>query len=187
MRVRIAVTAALVGALTASAGAMDFPMRKAGLWSVSMNMEGMKMPSTTTKMCIDANTDAKMMKYGMHMNNDCSPPNIQGMGPVRTIDSVCHINGSTLRSHTVMTFTGGASYHMDMQSESSPPMYGRGKTHMTQDAKWMGPCPAGWRAGDMQINGMKMNVLDSMSNPMMGNGKLTPAQIQAIIKAHQHG
>jgi hypothetical protein len=183
---RIALVAALVALSAIPAMSADFPTRKAGLWDVTMNFGDKRIPPQNTKFCVDNNTDRQMMQYGMHMAKECSPPSINGMGPVRTVDTTCHINGSTQHSHMVMTFTSDASYHMDMQTEFNPPMYGQSKSHMTQDAKWAGACPAGWHPGDMMIGGMKMNVLNGMSNPGAGT-KLTPAQIQAIIKAHQHG
>jgi hypothetical protein len=186
MLARFAIAAALVAVTAIPAASADFPTRKAGLWVVTMNFGDKRLPPQNTKFCVDNNTDKRMMQYGMHMVKECAPPSISGMGPVRMIDTTCHINGSVQHSHVVMTYTGDSNYHMDMQTEFSPPMYGQSKSHMTQDAKWNGACPAGWKPGDMMIGGMKMNVLDNMSNPA-GGSKLTPAQIQAIIKAHQHG
>jgi hypothetical protein len=187
MLARISLIAAFIAVSAIPAMSADFPTRKAGLWNVTMNFGDKRLPPQNTKFCVDNNTDKQMMQYGMHMVKECAPPRISGIGPVRMIDTTCHINGSVQHSHMVMTYTGDSNYHMDMQTEFNPPMYGQSKSHMTQDAKWSGACPAGWKPGDMMIGGMRMNVLKTMSSPTTVGGAthLTPEQIRAIIKAHQ--
>ena len=97
MRLSFAIAASVVfAASTVPASASDFPTRRAGLWETTMHLDQGGMGAMNTKMCLDANTDAQMMKYGMsHQSSDCAPPNIQGMGSVRTVDVVCHMGGST--------------------------------------------------------------------------------------------
>lgn len=184
MRMQFAIAAAVLFAVPAtSASAVNFPPRRAGLWDVTVNMESMKIPSRTNKMCIDAATDAKLMNLGMASKEaKCTSMNVSGMGSTRTVDSVCHMNGGEQKNHIVMTYAGDSAYHMDMQSQFSPPIAGKSQSHITQDAKWVGPCPAGMKPGDMMINGMKINMLGSTSPTHAA--RLTPEQIQAIIKAH---
>jgi len=174
----------LVAATATPSAAFDFPHRKPGLWTISMSVDGAKGAMAATKMCIDAGTDAKMMQMGLQrQQNACEPPAIQGSGAVRTIDSVCHIAGATHKSHMVMTFTGDSAYHLDIATQISPPFAGHSGMHMTQDAQWAGPCPADMKPGDMMMGGMKFNVLNSTPMPQ---SHLTQAQIDAIMKAHQH-
>jgi hypothetical protein len=79
---------------------------------------------------------------------------------------------------------------MDMTTVFDPPFHGQKGMHMTQDAKWMGACPAGMKPGDMQMpGGFTINVMSGMNGGAPGAGgnpyaHLTPEQIQAIIKAH---
>jgi hypothetical protein len=187
MRTGFAIAAAVIclGGV-ASAQASDFPARRAGLWDVTVNMESMKLPASTNKMCIDAATDARLMKLGMASREaKCTQMKVTGVGGTRTVDSVCHMNGGTQKNHVVMTFSGNAVYHMDMRSQFSPPIAGHSESHIVQDAKWVGPCPADMKPGDMMFNGMKINMLEAQSaHPSGGYGHLTRAQIQAIIKAH---
>ena len=186
MQVRFAIAASVVFAFAATAAtASDFPTRRAGLWQISMHIDSAKMGAMGSKMCVDGTTDAKMMKYGMsQQGSECSPPSISGFGATRTVDAVCHMNGGTQKTHMTIAYADDSSYHIDMQTKFDPPFYGRAQSHQTQDAKWMGPCPAGMKPGDMEMpGGYKVNVLDSMANPAAG-ARLTPAQIQAIIKAH---
>jgi hypothetical protein len=189
MRTGFAIAVAVI-CVSASAQASDFPARRAGLWSVTINMESAKLPASTNKMCIDAASDAKLMKLGLASKEaDCTSMNITGSGNVRTVDSVCHFNGGTQKNHVVMTYAGDSAYHMDMRSQFSPPISGHKDSHIVQDAKWTGPCPAGMKPGDMMINGMKINMLgalDRASAPQHGNpySHLSKEQIEAIMKAH---
>lgn len=191
MRLQIAITTAvLFGASATSAFSAEFPARRAGLWDVTVNMESMKIPARTNKMCIDTATDAQLMKLGVASKEaKCTSMNVSGMGSTRIVDSVCHMNGGEQKNHIVMTYSGNSAYHMDMQSQFSPPIAGKSQSHILQDAKWVGPCPADMKPGDMMINGMKINMLGAMDRPAPGPGgnpysHLTKEQIQAIIKAH---
>jgi len=191
MRTHIAIAATVLFAVSAApALSADFPARRAGLWDVTVNMESMKIPARTNKMCIDSATDAKLMNLGVASKEaKCTSMNVSGMGSTRIVDSVCHMNGGEQKNHIVMTYSGNSAYHMDMQSQFSPPIAGKSQSHITQDAKWIGPCPADMKPGDMMINGMKINMLDAANRPAPGPGgnpygHLTKEQIQAIIKAH---
>lgn len=184
MYVRIACALSLIVASSFAAYAMDFIHRKPGLWSITTAMKGMPAKMGASKMCIDANTDAELMRHGMKWDSHaCTAPAIAGAGPVRTVDMVCHIAGATQKSHIVMTFSGDASYRMDMTSKVSRPNIPEHDMHLSQDAKWMGACPAGMKPGDMTIGGMTVNVLHGGA---MAGGHMTREQIEQMIKAHQH-
>jgi hypothetical protein len=186
MYARIACAVALLAIASAPSSALDFVHRKAGLWTVTTAMEGAPVKLGPMKMCLDANTDARLMQQSMQWKQDaCSPPVIAGSGLSRTVDVVCHLDGATQKSHIAMNFAGDASYHMDMTSQSTPARFGRGSVHMTQDAKWSGACPKNMKPGDMIIGSMTINVLDAGSGGM-GRGHLTKEQIEALIKAHRH-
>jgi hypothetical protein len=189
MRAGFAIAAAVI-CVSASVQASDFPARRAGLWNVTINMENAKLPAQTNKMCIDAATDAKLMRLGLASKEaQCTSMNVTGGGNVRTVDSICHFNGGTQKNHVVMTYAGDSAYRMDMRSQFSPPISGHSDSHIVQDGKWAGPCPANMKPGDMMINGMKINMLGALDRTAPAPGKnpyahLTPEQIKAIIKAH---
>ena len=105
-------------------------------------------------------TDAELYQLGMNAAQGmCSRKDIQRTGDVVTLDSECKMGDMKMTSHAVMTFTGDTAYRTNIQSHSEPPMMGRSNSTMTQEAKWVGPCPAGMQPGDMVApNGMKMNL-----------------------------
>jgi Protein of unknown function (DUF3617) len=166
MRRRLALIG-LALLIAVPAAAEDLPTRKAGLWEIHMAFVGRKLPAQTIKQCIDAATDKLMNnQYGSSSEHDCSKRDIRHAGSTMTVDSVCNISGATTTSHAVVTGSFDSAYTMDVTStrEGGRPIPGMkpgGGTHMKLDAKWLGPCEAGQKPGDMMMaNGMTINVLD---------------------------
>src|SRR3984957_20979426 len=163
MRTIVVAAAMVSGGLacaTTAVLAVDLPTRKPGLWEVTLNMAGGKMPPRLMKFCTDAETDAALYKLGMNAAQGiCSRNDIQRSGNVVTMDSECKLGDTKMTSRAVMTFAGDSAYHTDIQSHFDPPIMGRSESSMTQEAKWAGACPADMRPGDMVApNGMKMNL-----------------------------
>jgi hypothetical protein len=75
-----------------------------------------------------------------------------------TIDSVCSIMGRTTTGHIVITGSFDSAYTMVMTSD----VKGVPTPHnVTMSAKWLGPCAAGQKPGDMILpNGRTINVID---------------------------
>jgi hypothetical protein len=185
MFIRILLAATVAAAVASPSGAAEWLHRKPGLWTTKMAIDALPMTLPDTKMCLDANTDAKLMEHGMqYQKGACAPLSVGGMGAVRTVDSVCHAGGGMQKTHMVLTYKGDSAYHIDVNADVD---MGQGKprhVHSTQDARWLGPCPADMKPGDMMVGGMKMNVLNgSMTLP---HGKITKEQIEQMMKAQHH-
>jgi Protein of unknown function (DUF3617) len=167
MRALLALSAVLVSS-TAYA-AMDIPARKAGLWQMTMNFEGGHIPQQSIRQCIDAATDKMMNSMGGQMTKEnCSKQDMQRVGNTIVVDSVCKSPmGGTNVAHAVVSGDFNSAYTVKVDSRQEggqarpgmPP--GGGAMKMTVDAKWVGPCAADQKPGDMIMsNGMKMNVRD---------------------------
>jgi hypothetical protein len=142
--------------------------RKAGLWQSTMNMQGMPMGPQSSKSCIDAATDAAMMKASQNMAH-CKTSGMHGMGNTWTMDAVCNMpNGMTSTMHSVTTFNGTDAYHTEMHTAMSPAPPGmKSSMIMSMDARWLGPCPGDMKPGDVVLgNGMKTHF---DANMMGGN------------------
>jgi hypothetical protein len=175
---------ALVVLLVSSAAyaAMDIPARKAGLWQMTMNFEGGRIPQQSMKQCIDAATDKMMNSMGGQMSKEsCSKQDMQRVGNTIVVDSVCKSPmGGTNVAHAVVTGDFNSAYTVKVESKQEggqarpgmPP--GGGAMKMTIDAKWLGPCAADQKPGDMIINGMKMNVRDMPMGGPPGGGMPPP-------------
>lgn len=168
MRYHFAIAIGLVAATPAMA--LDMPARKAGLWELTMDFVGRNLPGQTMKQCVDAATDKLMNQaYGGAGKEACARQDVSRAGDTMTIDSVCKFGPATVTSHAVVSGSFDSAYSVDVESsrEGGPPMPGGGKSHMKIAAKWLGPCGAGQKPGDIiMANGMKINVLE-MPHPGM--------------------
>ncbi len=164
------LAACSLGLVAAPAAALDMPARKPGLWQISMSVDGRTMPGQASKHCIDAATDKQMSAMGSSMQQDmCPKQDIRRAGDTIIIDSTCKIGAMTTTSHAVVSGDFNSAYTMQVDSKSEggpaiPGMPAGGNSKMTIAAKWMGPCEAGQKPGDIIMsNGMKMNISDMQS------------------------
>jgi hypothetical protein len=165
MRLPLAVIAAVL--TMAPAFALDMPTRKSGLWEIKMDFAGRKIPMQAMQQCTDAATDKLMtLNFGGSAEKNCSKQDVSASGGTITVDSVCKIGDATTTSHAVVSGDFNSAYTVEVNStrEGGRPIPGAppsGETHLTIAAKWLGPCAAGQRPGDVMLgNGMKMNVID---------------------------
>src|SRR5579872_22062 len=134
MRGSLAVCTVIGGSilLSSTVSAVDLPKRKPGLWEVTLQMAGGKMPPQTVKFCTDAATDESLYQLGSSTADQmCSRKDINRNGDVVTIDTECKMGESKMTSHAVMTFTGDTSYKTAIQTHMDPPMMGRSESSMT--------------------------------------------------------
>jgi hypothetical protein len=154
---RFAAASLLVIICVTPALAVDFPTRKAGLWQ--MNTTTATGQKVSMQECVDAQTDQAMQsRFGGISQRNCSKHDVQKSGDTVTIDSVCTIAGHTTNGHVVVTGSFDSGYTMTMTSQTQGLPAPR---TVTMTAKWVGPCAAGQRPGDMiMANGRTMNILD---------------------------
>lgn len=163
---RLAVIAATL-LLAAPASALDMPTRKAGLWEINMEFQGhSNLPVQSMKQCTDAAADKLMTLNFGGAAQHCSKQDVSNSGGTITVDSVCKFGEVTSTSHAVVSGDFNSAYTVEVTStrEGGRPIPGvapGGQSHMKIAAKWVGPCAAGQRPGDVVMgNGMTMNVLD---------------------------
>ena len=156
--------AIILAGLGSAAKADDFPPRKPGLWEVSMSSGATQRPPMLTRLCVDATSDAAMYKASMdNPGVTCSRREVVRSGLTVTIDSICTMGQRTISSHMTTVFTSDTAYHTEMMSHFEPPIAaGRPDSGTTQDAKWIGPCPADMKPGDLVMaNGVKINIIEA--------------------------
>jgi hypothetical protein len=132
-------------------------MRKAGLWTQTINAEGMNQ---TMKMCMDAQDLSEAGVTGPNMAKErCSKRAFAARPGGWSFESVCEMDGGGTVSAKGTATGGPDGYTMDMTStttESSIPQANR-TMNIKLSAKWEGPCPAGMKPGEvaeMTVNGM---------------------------------
>ena len=168
---------ALAVVVATPAAAQDLPMRKPGLLEMKMVFEGRNLPAQQIRQCTDQSTDKLMhANFGGMAQDVCPDRNIQRSGNTITVDATCKFGGGamTTKSHSVITGSFDSAYTVKVTSTRTggPAVPGAapgGETHMTIEAKYLGPCEGGQKPGDIIMgNGMKMNVKDMPKVPGMG-------------------
>ena len=151
--------------LASSALAADMPKRKSGLWEINTRMEGMPGMGPMQQ-CIDQNTDDLMQQQAKKEKTSCSVMDIKPQGNKVTIHSVCKMEGSTATTDAVFIGAFESSYKGEMHTRFSPPMHGMSESKMSIDARWLGPCKAGQKPGDVTMPNMNgMNLNEMMKDP----------------------
>ena len=154
--------ALLVMSTTASAAASSAPKRKSGLWEIKISSaQGQGIPAM--QQCVDAKSD-DIMK-GDPNQGSCSKSEFRKEGERLIHDTVCNVQGSTARTRSVLSGRLDSAYKVESKSTYEPPLHGMHETTTVIDAKWLGPCAPGQRAGDVLMPGMpNINMEDMMKN-----------------------
>ncbi len=144
----------------APARADSYPPRKSGLWQITITSADSKVPPKSAQICIDDATESALMGMGGAMSKKmCSKLDVNFEGLNGTADSICKFGTSTQTTHSTIAFTGDSAYHTETTAHFDPPLNGKSDTAMTDDAKWIGPCPDTMKPGDIfMANGMKMHL-----------------------------
>ncbi|WFU17943.1 DUF3617 family protein [Bradyrhizobium sp. CB3481] len=143
------------------AGAVELPVRKAGLWEMKV-LSGGSVPEMTMQQCTDETTDKDMSTAMSPVAKDiCSKQDIQKTATGYVTDSVCGVAGVTVKSHAEITGDFNSAYTVKSTSHSEGGRVGPHDSTTTIEAKWLGACKTDQKAGDIMMpGGMKMNIKD---------------------------
>ena len=151
MRSLIILVVLSIGYGVAAAASADTPKRKSGLWE--MKMSGGTMPGgMTMQQCVDQKSDdiSKMQEA----KSNCTKNMVRRDGDKIVGESVCKMEGTTATTRTVFTGNLDSAYKAEIRSTYDPPMHGMRESSSTIAAKWLGPCLAGQKPGDLVMPGM---------------------------------
>jgi hypothetical protein len=146
-----------------AAGAVELPVRKAGLWEMKVLRTGSPAPEMTMQHCTDETTDKEMSTAFSPMGKEmCSKQDIVKTATGYVSDSVCGVAGMSITSHAEINgdFNSAYTVKSTSHSEHGPSGVPRDST-TTIEAKWLGACKADQKPGDIMMpGGMKMNIKD---------------------------
>jgi hypothetical protein len=149
--------AAPLFAIHTAALADEVPARKPGLWEITTSGDG--SAPDVSRLCLDAATESALMAKGKAtISGICSRREIHRDGDVITEDSVCRPIKSETTSHTVTTLNGDVAYTTVITAHYNPPFMGHADSTTKQDAKWLGPCGADMKPGDILTHGQKLHL-----------------------------
>lgn len=163
MRLVIAISILVLSPLAFAAPNM--PARKPGLWEISMQMPNLPQPMVSQQ-CIDEKTDDLMQQRGQERaQQQCSKNTVRNEGSQVVVDSVCTFDKTTATTHAVFSGDFKSNYRGEISTTYAPPMHGMASSRQILTAKWLGPCKAGQKPGDVTMPGMgSININDMMKN-----------------------
>ena len=180
MRVALSLVA-LVIACGSPAAAQEFPVRRAGLWEVTMTQEGQKVPPQVRQQCTDAETDKLMNAFGGDISADlCSKQDVRKVGATLVINATCQIGPMKSTSQSVVSGDFNSNYTVKVTSkiEGLPAGIpgGMGGSTTTIQARWIGACKPDQKPGDIiMAGGQRMNIRE-LRKMMDGRSKGAPKQ-----------
>ena len=152
-------------AIATAGTAADMPKRKSGLWEITSASDGRAKGGTMTmSMCVDQNSDANWMQMGQQTaQSKCSKQEHKVERDRITFSSVCNFGRTTATTQGVVTGDFNKEYKVETRSTYEPPLGNMKEGTHTVVAKWLGPCKAGQKPGDIIMsNGQTMNMNDMM-------------------------
>lgn len=171
----------LAALFAGEAGAADAPKRKSGLWEMKTQMSGMPagMPNSgPMQMCVDQASDNVMQERAKEKSN-CSVMDVNRNAGKVTIHSVCQFEQTTATTDAVITGDMDSNYKNDMTIKYAPPRDGMSTMKITQEARWLGPCKAGQKPGDVMMPGMPA------MNPGNMQQMMKDPKVQEMMKQQQ--
>jgi hypothetical protein len=160
----ISLGACLLALLPAlEAGAVEMPVRKAGLWEMKMVRTGSPAPDMSMQQCTDETTEKEMGASLSPMAKEaCSKNDIQKTATGYVADSVCSVGGVSMTSHSETTGDFNSAYTVKSTSHSQGGPAGMPRDATTTlEAKWLGACKPDQKPGDIIMpGGIKMNIKD---------------------------
>ena len=173
----------------ADAGAVELPVRKAGLWEMKMLRTGAPVPEMTMQHCTDETTDKEMSTSFSPMAKEiCSKQDIQktatGYVTRFRLRRRRHDDHVACRDHRRFQFR--LHREIDLAQRARP---GRraARSTTTIEAKWLGACKPDQKPGDIMMpGGMKMNIKDMeklKAHDPEGAGEVDPELAPWLVTA----
>jgi hypothetical protein len=159
---RVGTAPFLILAAVLPAIAEEIPTRRAGLWEVrTIGLEVKTRRDHTTavppkpfRQCTDAATDLMLMlKIGFL--SVCPTRDVKRTRDAVTIDSACTIDNESTATHTTITGSFGSAYTIMATRTMTGAAVPTGWAQMSEmkEARWLGPCTAGQKPGDVILSG----------------------------------
>jgi hypothetical protein len=146
------------------AGAVEMPLRKAGLWEMKLVRTGSPLPEVTMQHCTDETTDKDMATASSPMSKEiCSKRDIEQTATGYVTDSVCSVAGMSMTSHSEITGDFNSAYTVKTTTHSERGVAGLPRDATTTiEAKWLGACKPDQKPGDIVMpGGFKLNIKDA--------------------------
>jgi hypothetical protein len=154
MQTRFATLFLAVAGLSATAMAADeLPHRKSGLWRIEQTIQGMPSPMGAIETCVDETTDDLTRQRLSEREQKCEKAELTRDGAAFRVHSVCKLQNTVATMDGKFTGRFDSAYRSEMHISYAPPLHGLAVADMVTEAKWVGPCKPGQKAGDIVMPG----------------------------------
>ncbi|WP_018607588.1 DUF3617 domain-containing protein [Uliginosibacterium gangwonense] len=162
----------------------DLPKRKAGMWEVKIESASTSATGLSSLQCIDDATDATLQKQVLTGGGQsgCKLTSSQKTATGWEFDSVCKTGNTTLNTHSVVSGDMQSSYQITVTTKATPPINGQSTLQTTIKSSYAGACKAGMKPGDINVNGMTMNMLSGNQN---SNATISQEQAKKMLEQLQ--
>jgi hypothetical protein len=143
-----ATTAALLSFVVGCAG--NPPVLKEGLWEIraqTIEKPGDRRSEVVYKLCRDHAYDKAANALLKNIKGCTTVVKDLGGGKLASASN-CTVNGLSIVSNGVTTFSSQESTHSETQARYSPAFNGKTDETMTQNQQYVGRCPPTMKVGD---------------------------------------
>jgi hypothetical protein len=140
----------------------EFPQRKPGLWEIRTTAAH-SMGLAPAMFCVGDTTDNAKdhLDRGYGEKGSCRTGPFRQMGQAFVSESVCREARNVVSSRSIATGDFSSTYRIDTQTSYSLIQGPRRDDSEAIEGRYVNPCPANMRAGDLLIPGMgRINMVD---------------------------
>ena len=147
-----------------SALAQEPPKRKSGLWEITRTTTRTDDQPRNDTLCVDEAADNVLWQLAEGTRGEaCKADKLTRSGDKLVVDATCKVRSSMSKTHAVISGKFDSAYKIESKSTYNPPFGSEAQGHATLEGKWVGPCPAGQRPGDLiKASGVKTNLYDDV-------------------------
>jgi hypothetical protein len=146
----VAIAGLCAAGVAVGTHAADLPVLKSGLWEVTRSSTEQGAQKRLTTMCLDDSVQAEMRDFSLNVAKDmCTQHERRIEGNRMTVKATCKLGPTTMKTESVMVFSGNTAYHTEGKASYDPPVMNMTEATSVMDGKWTGPCKAGQLPGDI--------------------------------------
>jgi hypothetical protein len=150
MKTLAGLAAAALLLASSNVSAVDPPPMKEGLWSIhSQSVTNAGTPSSNASTICRTHAYDQKVREKMKSMPGCTTASETLQGNEYSMRFQCTVQGSVINSASTVTFTDNSA-HSEVHASYTPALQGVTEMTMKQDQKYLGPCPAGMKPGDIK-------------------------------------
>jgi len=145
----IAAALAIIGAGILLTLGDDTPRRRSGVWELKNFADSSNTAPATVHICVERSSDD--FTGWADARQTCSKKEWKRQGDQILTESVCEFQGSVVTAEGIFTGDLERAYRGEIAVQYDPPLRGMTEVRLVQEGRWLEPCPADMKPGDVQL------------------------------------